>query len=85
MMWNANHVLDSALDPKTNGVPRKFFETCVGLILISVVEVGFIFTGNIGTGILMAKKDDGSWSAPSAIGLTGKEYSYTMPWYTAIL
>mgnify|MGYP006198698643 CR=1 FL=1 len=71
-MWNANHVLDSALNPKTNGVPRGFFENCVGLILISVLEAGFIFSGNVGTGILIAKKDEKSWSPPSAIGLTGK-------------
>ena len=71
MVWNANHVLDRALDPKTNGVPRKLFENCVGLILISIVEAGFIFSGNVGTGLLLAKQADGKWSAPSSIGLTG--------------
>jgi SH3 domain-containing YSC84-like protein 1 len=44
----------------------------VGIILISVIEAGFIFSGNIGTGIVLAQKADGSWSAPSAIGLTGE-------------
>jgi SH3 domain-containing YSC84-like protein 1 len=71
MMWNANHVLDQALDPKTNGVPRNLFKSCKGIVLISVVEAGFIFTGSVGTGLLLAKKANGAWSAPSAIGLTG--------------
>jgi lipid-binding SYLF domain-containing protein len=71
MIWNANHVLDQALDPATNGVPKALFEKCKGLILISVIEAGFIFSGNVGTGLLLAKKKDGAWSAPCAVGLTG--------------
>ena len=42
-----------------------------GLILLSVLEAGFIFSGNVGTGIILAKKSDGSWSVPCACGLTG--------------
>jgi lipid-binding SYLF domain-containing protein len=50
--------------------------------MISVVEIGFIFSGNVGTGILLKKqpKPDGTtgtysqWSAPSAVGLTGLRY-----------
>jgi lipid-binding SYLF domain-containing protein len=41
------------------------------LVIISVIEVGFIFSGNVGTGIVLQKKSDGSWSNPSACGLTG--------------
>uniref|UniRef100_A0A6U6CC08 Ysc84 actin-binding domain-containing protein n=1 Tax=Odontella aurita TaxID=265563 RepID=A0A6U6CC08_9STRA len=71
MIWNANHVLDCALDPKTNGVPRDLFAQCAGIVLISVVEVGFIFSGNVGTGVIVARNEDGTWSAPSACGLGG--------------
>ena len=38
----ANHVLESALKPGVTGIPKTLFEKCKGLILISVVEVGFI-------------------------------------------
>lgn len=77
MIWNANHVLDVALDPRTNGVPRDLFKACRGIVLISVVEAGFIFSGNVGTGVIMAKRKagtaegEGCWSSPSAIGLAG--------------
>jgi len=71
MIWNANHVLDCALDPKTNGVPRDLFTQCAGIVLISVVEVGFIFSGNVGTGVIIARDQDGTWSPPSACGLGG--------------
>jgi lipid-binding SYLF domain-containing protein len=72
MIWNANHVLDTALDPKSNGVPKGLFQQeLFGIVLISVVEAGFIFSGNVGTGILLARYDDGKWSPPCAVGLTG--------------
>jgi hypothetical protein len=35
------------------------------------VEAGYIFSGNVGSVILLKKNDDGSWSAPAAIGLGG--------------
>ena len=46
-------------------------KNCKGIILLSVVEAGFIFSGNVGTGIIIAHKDDGTWSPPSALGLGG--------------
>ena len=76
MIWNANHVLDSALDPKTNGIPRDLFKQCKGIVLLSVIEAGFCFSGNVGTGVVMARADDGSWSPPSAVGLAGVGFGF---------
>merc|ERR1712151_426209 len=59
------------LDPKTPGVPRVLFRDCKGLVLLSVVEAGFIFSGSVGTGVILTQNDEGEWSAPSALGLTG--------------
>lgn len=67
----ANHVLEQALSPGVAGIPKDLFRNCKGVVLISVVEVGFIFSGNLGTGIIVAKKSDGTWSKPAACGLTG--------------
>lgn len=39
--------------------------------MISIIEAGFIFSGNVGTGIIVNRKPDGSWSPPCAVGLTG--------------
>jgi lipid-binding SYLF domain-containing protein len=74
----ANHVLEQALAPGTNGVPYSLFnEDLKGIILISVVEVGFIFSGNVGTGILITR-DSGTkaWSPPCAVGLTGMGWGF---------
>jgi lipid-binding SYLF domain-containing protein len=73
----ANHVLEQALAPGSNGVPKGLFEDLKGIILISVVEVGFIFSGNVGTGIIMTH-DSGTkvWSPPCAVGLTGVGWGF---------
>ena len=71
MIWNASHILDQALDPKCKGIPRQLLEGCKGVAIISVVEAGFIFSGHAGTGVLLARRQDGSWSPPSALGLAG--------------
>lgn len=76
MIWNANHVLESALSPKTNGIPRGLVKKCKGVLLISVHEAGIIFSGNTGTGIIMAQGDDGAWSAPSAVGMSGIGFGF---------
>jgi lipid-binding SYLF domain-containing protein len=69
----ANHVLEQALAPENNGVPENLLnEDLKGIILISVVEVGFIFSGNVGTGIVMSRDSfTPTWSTPCAVGLTG--------------
>lgn len=71
MIWNANHVLEQALKPGVAGLPKQLFEDSIGICMISIVEAGFIFSGNVGTGIVIAKKPDGSWSPPCAVGMTG--------------
>lgn len=38
---------------------------------LTVIKVGFVFTGRIGTGLVVARLPDGRWSAPSAIGTAG--------------
>lgn len=79
MIHNANKILDRALSPETNGVYRGLFQKAKGVVLISSVEAGFIFSGNIGTGIFMVKDDDtGKWSPPSALGLTGVGWGFIL-------
>ncbi|KAG1757963.1 hypothetical protein EDB19DRAFT_1891609 [Suillus lakei] len=41
------------------------------LPIFTVFKAGFLFSARAGTGIVIAKLDDGSWSAPSAIGSAG--------------
>jgi lipid-binding SYLF domain-containing protein len=41
------------------------------LQFLTVIKVGFVFTGRVGTGLVVARLPDGRWSAPSAIATAG--------------
>jgi SH3 domain-containing YSC84-like protein 1 len=74
MIWNANHVLEWALSPKINGMPKRLFRDCIGIVIMHSVQLGFILSGATATGILFKRKMDGSspgWSPPCAVGMTG--------------
>lgn len=42
-----------------------------GLAVLTVVKLGFLGSGRFGSGIIIARLSDGSWSAPSAIATGG--------------
>lgn len=52
-------------------VPADVIARAKGLALFTVVKAGFLFSGRAGSGIVMARLPDGSWSAPSCIGTGG--------------
>lgn len=71
MIWNSNAVLDAALNPANKGISKELFEKCHGIVLLSIVTVGLVFSGHGGSGVIMGKKKDGTWSAPSAVAVLG--------------
>lgn len=70
----ANEVLWEALKPGFHGIPKHLAQNATAVVLLSVFQVGFLVTGSVGTGILLRKKSDGTWSHPSACGLVGCGY-----------
>jgi hypothetical protein len=72
MIWHANEILQKAISSKTSGLPKNIVENCHGVILISVVEVGAIFSGSVGSGIVLAKD-------PAAPGM-----KWSPPWYVVL-
>ncbi|NWI74284.1 SH3Y1 protein, partial [Dryoscopus gambensis] len=42
-----------------------------GLAVLSVIKAGFLVTARGGSGIVLARLPNGTWSAPSAIGIAG--------------
>ncbi|GAV88610.1 FYVE domain-containing protein/DUF500 domain-containing protein [Cephalotus follicularis] len=52
-------------------IPDTILQQAKGLAIITVVKVGVMVTYNIGTGLVIARRDDGSWSPPSAISSLG--------------
>lgn len=43
----------------------------VGLAVFQVLKAGFVFSGKAGSGLVIARLPDGSWSAPSCIATGG--------------
>jgi lipid-binding SYLF domain-containing protein len=60
--------------PET-GIPASILENAQGLAILSVVKGGFIFSGRVGEGIVIAKTSNG-WSAPAAIGVGGAGFGF---------
>lgn len=55
-------------------IPAGILMKAKGLAILTVVKAGFLVTARGGSGIVIAKLDDGidsGWSAPSAIGIAG--------------
>ncbi|KAG0210804.1 hypothetical protein BGX28_008940 [Mortierella sp. GBA30] len=54
-----------------NIIPPDILSKAQGLAIFTVIKAGFLFSGRAGSGIVVARLEDGSWSAPSAIGTGG--------------
>ncbi|KAJ6770022.1 SH3YL1 PROTEIN [Salix purpurea] len=52
-------------------IPDAILRRAKGLAIITVVKVGVMVTYNVGTGLVIARREDGSWSPPSAISTLG--------------
>lgn len=85
MIRNSNQVLDLALSARDKdtinmirptkaerAIPPILFEKCEGILLLHVIEAAFLVGASIGTGLLLKhNRQDNTWSAPLATGLTG--------------
>lgn len=72
-MEQANRLLAKAMDPETSGLhPGLFDDSLLGIGFYTVLEAGLFVSGNVGTGIVMARNPtNGDWSPPAAVGLSG--------------
>ncbi|XP_068665144.1 uncharacterized protein [Aristolochia californica] len=52
-------------------IPDAILREAKGLAILTVVKAGLTVTYNIGTGLVVARREDGSWSPPSAISSFG--------------
>jgi lipid-binding SYLF domain-containing protein len=59
----------------TNGldgvIPRHVLTNAKGFAIFTVLKAGLFLSARAGSGIVIARLHDGSWSAPSAIGTAG--------------
>jgi len=71
----ATKILLSFVDSRNDGldglVPRQVLEQAHGFAIFTIIKAGFLFSARAGSGIVIARLHDGTWSAPSAIGSAG--------------
>ncbi|TFL03643.1 hypothetical protein BDV98DRAFT_564553 [Pterulicium gracile] len=71
----AANIFKSFIDSGNNGldgmIPRAVLDNAKGFAIFSVFKAGFVLSARAGSGIVIARLPDGSWSAPSAIGTAG--------------
>ncbi|TYZ65699.1 hypothetical protein PybrP1_006390, partial [[Pythium] brassicae (nom. inval.)] len=66
-----NFFRDDNAAANDRSIPISFLEKAQGLAIMTIVKAGFVIAGKLGTGLVVARLPDGSWSAPSAIGTAG--------------
>ncbi|KAJ5745127.1 hypothetical protein N7520_010309 [Penicillium odoratum] len=67
-------ILESFIDPKLKidgEIPRKMFLRAKGIAIYTAFRVGFLGSVRFGSGLIVARLPDGSWSAPSAMAMGG--------------
>lgn len=69
-------ILESFVDPRQAFGPEKVIPPSVlasakGLAILTVIKAGFLGSARFGSGLVVARLPDGSWSAPSAIATGG--------------
>ncbi|KAJ3061173.1 hypothetical protein HDU99_005646 [Rhizoclosmatium hyalinum] len=67
----ATTILDSFRTEHGIIIPDAILKNAKGVAVLSVIKAGLGLSGRHGTGIVVARLADGSWSAPSAIVTTG--------------
>lgn len=70
----ATKILNDFVDP-VNGldkiVPLSVLRKARGFAIFSVFRIGFLISARAGSGVVVARLEDGRWSAPAAIGIGG--------------
>ena len=59
------------LTQSDKSIPLDLLQHAKGLCFLTVAKAGFIVSGRVGTGLIIARTVTGGWSAPSAIGTVG--------------
>ncbi|KAF9152743.1 hypothetical protein BG015_004798 [Linnemannia schmuckeri] len=69
----ASKILNAFIAAKgiDNIIPPNILSRAKGLAIFTVIKAGFLFSGRAGSGVVVARLEDGTWSAPSAIGTGG--------------
>eukprot|EP00187_Rhodella_violacea_P004230 CAMPEP_0174913758 /NCGR_PEP_ID=MMETSP0167-20121228/80485_1 /TAXON_ID=38298 /ORGANISM="Rhodella maculata, Strain CCMP736" /LENGTH=275 /DNA_ID=CAMNT_0016158493 /DNA_START=297 /DNA_END=1123 /DNA_ORIENTATION=+ len=70
----ATEIVKMWTDPTTSPaavVPKEVLKHCKGLVFVHFVKIGALISGSVGSGFVIAKLPDGSWSGPAVVTVSG--------------
>ncbi len=71
----ATRVFEEIMGAPDNAVPRAILDKAEAIAIIpNTVKVGFIFGGHRGKGVISARNEQGEWSLPAFLTLTGGSF-----------
>jgi lipid-binding SYLF domain-containing protein len=68
-------IVERFRDMPEDGIPQKVLRDAKGIAILTVLKAGFIFSGQGGWGVVVARTGKG-WSGPSAIGTGGAGFGF---------
>jgi len=71
----ATTIIDRFRDMPEQGIPDAVLRQAKGLAIITALKAGFIFSGEGGSGVVVARTAHG-WSGPSALGTGGAGFGF---------
>lgn len=57
-------------------IPKELILKAKGIVFLTIVKAGFLFSARMGTGLVIARLEDDSWSAPSAVAISGVGWGF---------
>ncbi len=74
-LQNATIVFEEMMDAPDNAIPRAILEKAAAVAIIpNTIKAGFIFGGHRGKGVISARNEQGEWSTPAFLTLTGGSF-----------
>jgi lipid-binding SYLF domain-containing protein len=69
--YTVQYMCSRGIIDSDKSIPLDLIQQAVGLCFFTVMKAGLVVSGKIGTGLVVSRRPDGSWSAPSALGTVG--------------
>lgn len=70
-VYSIGNMCGSSALASDRSVPLDLLHQAKGIAFLSVIKGGLIVSARVGTGLVISRQPDGSWSPPSAIGTIG--------------
>jgi lipid-binding SYLF domain-containing protein len=69
--YTVDYMCHNVLTAKEQSIPLDLLHAARGLCFMTVFKAGLVVSGRVGTGLVIARLNDDSWSAPCALGTVG--------------